>query len=576
MPTKASQIEALKREKVELEEKYKSLAEIIEHLSKKAGEKAEESIDIEPKLAELNEKIEAQISALKEEIASLKSRIGKPVRIRKEIESFLEELREKSEPRLASLEEQIKTLQEKLENLTLPGAQQQVPTSITLDIEKFSRELNEVKDVVTLLKKSIQEFKQLEEPRIVGLEERVRLIEERVSDLVSTFSEDNIRRLKEIISTTSEIYDNFIPKVVQRETEKRLETVFKDINVIRDTLRKVDERTMKLNETINHVEKRLIELDKVKNEINFLYKENDSIRQNMKEEKEKLWEDVNKIVSSLEKKMESLSKRFEKIEEIPRTYEKIIEEGVLKKFNEVANVKFSEFNELLNSTLESVRSELEVVKSTHSDIRVAIDELTLKLNALEELQENNITRDDLKDVERKIEDLNEEVSELSEWKKEVNKSVVEMKNKVDEAVLNIEEVMKVQKQMDGLLKTQHEIGQNLLEFGKKCKEIDKNVKKLEKSMIEQEKLKGELKDLKKILTSLVNWKEKTEKRIKASLVSEGEVDKLTTKLENKLKEFEKKMSVFEKNLQKLEKTVVDERNEIKERLNKLILELRSL
>lgn len=572
--------ETLKKELEREREKTKSLAKIIEKVSSVADTPKERPAekpaapDVEPKLKEIeskmNEKIEAQMKDVKDAVAAMGTKVeesaksGKSERVGTKVKDMVDKVQADTTKKITEMEETIRNMIEKIE---APEKKEDVSKGLaafggSVDLKNKILELrSSVKDV----EKGLNELRDETDTRITRIKEQVKVlekipaIEEKVEGLIERMSPANIEKLKKFIFSADEITGEIIPNEVEKKVTKDLTPVFNDMKDVRDDIEKVGENIKTLFNEINFF----------KGEIKNLYKLGDYIS-DLQAEKEKMKKKVDeketnllKMVSELEdliKKNENLM--YEKLGEFEKVFTGKVEMKVKEFFDDLTESKFLELEDRTEKNLAVSRAKVNDMVSKFVQFQNVVNPTI------------SLIKDELEKLNVKMEKLKESQADLEE---EADEHVKEMFSNVAEPRINeLKEIMaKFTETLDSRLndfESEFVQFQNVINptLNLLKNDISKVDNKVEKTKTKQDELKGDVKDLEGLRKSVDYIKEGM-----ASLGNkQSDLDKSVLIMGNKLGEIKEEFKNVVKQSLIDKKKLDEESKKEKERINILLKELK--
>ena len=568
--------ESLEKELEREREKTKSLAKIIEKVSSAADTPKEKpaSPDLEPKLKEIeskmNEKIESQMKEIKDVMAAMGTKVedaaksGKSEKVGTKVKDMVDKVQADTTKKIAEMEETIKKMIEKTE---APEKKEEVSKGLaafggSVDLKN---KILELRSSIQDLNKGLNELRDETETRITRIKEQVKVIEkiptieEKLEGLIERMSPANIEKLKKFIFSADEITGEIIPNEVEKKVTKDLTPVFNDMKDVRDDIEKVSENIKTLFNEINFF----------KSEIKNLYKLGDYIS-DLQTEKEKIEKEV-------DEKETNLLKLFSKLEGLIKKNADLFNEKLLdfeKTFTDKVDVKVKEF---FDDLTESKFLELEDRTEKNLAVsRAKVNDMVSKFVEFQNVVNPTISliKEELEKLDVKMEKLKESQADLEE---ETDEHVKEMFSKVAEPRINeLKEIMaKFTETVDSRLddfESEFVQFQNVINptLNLLKNDISKVDEKIEKMKTKHDELKGNVKDLeglrksidsiKEGMTSLGNKQNDSEKNI---LILGNKLGEIREEFKNVVKQ-----SLIDK------KKLDEESKKEKERINILLKELK--
>ena len=570
---KKEDIEVLKKELAREREKTKNLAKIIEKVSNSANAEKKE-IDIEPKLKEIegriNEQVQSQLKEVKEAIAAIGTKVeevaksGKGEKMGTKVKDMIDKVQADTSKKITELEETIKKMMEKVEE---PKKEEDVSKGLSAFGGKvdLKNEIVEIKDSLKELEKSINELRDETDTRITRIKEQIKALEklptleEKVEGLIERMSPGNIEKLKKFIFSADEITSEIIPNEVEKKVTKELTPVFNDIKDVRDDVEKFGENIKRIFDELNYF----------KGEIKTLYKFGDYISR-LQSDKEKLEEKINEkednLLRMLNKLEELIKKRTDAVHEDVRKFEKSftekVEDKVKECFDDLTESKFLELEDRTEKNLAVARAKVNdmlskfvqfqnVVNPTLSLIKEELENLNTRIEKLKDEQTETE-----KEIDERVKDMFSEVAEprLKEIKDDMNKFSEATKDRLDDFESEFVQFQNVINPTLNLLRN----------------DISKLDSKLEKLKTAQDDLKERFKEIGELRKSLDSMKEK----VKSLETGKKELEKKISLLNDGLRQINGEFKDVVKQTLAERKKLEGESKKQKERINILLKELK--
>jgi hypothetical protein len=337
-------IAILEKEKQELSEKSKGLADIIESIS---GEKDTSQLEgrIGNKLKEMAEQIDLKIRKIEDSSGS------KDVEVKKQVASLM---KEKVDPKLGEISDKLKDL-EKLKDLgdkiaqindrlSSPLYQPKQPGTVSQGLASFGEqidfesELADVKKTLDNIGQSLTTMSKRVEYRLSSAEDKLkeldklRSLEDKYREISDKLGVENIQKLKNMIFTSDELIEEVIPETVNRKMRKRVEPIINSLKANRDF-------SNELSKKISSVEDDITDLKKFKDTVIELRLEKDKLYKKFAEEESRFLEGLEILKMNIHKRMEKMAEKYEnqlaKMQDFasPKTIEKNVKDVVLTLFD---------------------------------------------------------------------------------------------------------------------------------------------------------------------------------------------------------------------------------------------------
>ena len=506
-------IEKIKKEKQALIEKNKSLADIIEEITKERDDDKEDKrgpskVDIEDEVSSAVKKgIETELSGLDDKLKDL----DKIADMAKKVQELSEQV--KNAPQAQAPQGGVPTPENQAPGATnnpnaaaassnpfggpTPGtgiAQNivaQAPVmagpvgkalaSFGEDVD-FQTELIGIKNTITDTNKTLNNLQKKMEYRVSRLEDGIKAID-RISELEQGFDEiseklspENVQKLKRLIFSTDELVDEIIPELINKRLRTRVDPILSDMGNVKNSMEVLNNRLVGIRNDIKGIQK-------FENEVN-------EIGMDLKLERERVnkkidgCEDNN--LESLENLREETRKKLERITDdiskIQTKSNQLIAEVVKEIFMDIVDPKISDIERgdiVFDERLKKLFDSIEKVKRQMQ-----------KLQAPENLKE--WIDDKGSDIEKKLQMeivsvLKDKLSVIEKIKKEVTK--------------NDEEIILIKKELmlvETLHKDSTKHGESITELKDRTRKLEIDTKDIPKQLDYHSKQINRLSDTKEI------------------------------------------------------------------------------
>jgi DNA repair exonuclease SbcCD ATPase subunit len=313
-------IEQLEKEKAELAEKSKGLADIIEQISTEKPDTEAIQAAIGNHLKDMGEKFDAKLKKLEDNVSSSTKDKEES---KKQVVALM---KEKVDPKLGEISDKLKEL-EKLkdlgdkiaqinERLSSPLYQPKQPGAVSQGLASFGEqvdfesELNEVRKAVESATNSLNIMSKKVEYRLSSAEDKLKELEKlkhledmyrEISDKLGT---ENVQRLKKLIFSSEELVEEIVPELVNRKMRKRVEPIVNSLKSNRDF-------SVELEKRLNLLDGEMRELKKFRDTIAELRMEKDKLYKRYAEEEARFMQGLEVLKMNIRKKMEKTMERYE-------------------------------------------------------------------------------------------------------------------------------------------------------------------------------------------------------------------------------------------------------------------------
>ena len=384
----------LKKDKSALIEKNRSLAEIIEEITKERDD------DKKSKSSEDEKEIS---SVVKKEIESELSGIGDKLKDIEKISELAEKVKELSDQvKSASAPAKPQTMKvqgplgetEVPVNQPPPASPFGGPTEGTQTAQNilskpatgpvgkalasfgedvdFQTEIIEIKNSITELNKNLNNLQKKTEYRVSRLEDETKALD-RISELEQGFEEiseklspENVAKLKKLIFSTDELVDEVIPDLINKRLRTRIDPILGDLGNVKNSMEVLNTRFVGLRNDIK-------QLQKFENDVNELglnlKLERERTSKKMDEYEDKALEAVENLREDIKKKIEKISEDLSKVQ---TKSTQVIGDIVKGMFLDIVDPKFSDIEKgqvVFEERLKKLFENIEKVKTQVSKLK---------------------------------------------------------------------------------------------------------------------------------------------------------------------------------------------------------------
>jgi chromosome segregation ATPase len=393
-------IESLEKEKSEMAEKSKGLADIIESLSDQKPDTGDIEAVIGTHLKDLGERFEAKIKKLEEGSAA------KDMEVKKQVASLM---KEKMDPKLGEISDKLKDL-DKIkdlgdriaqinERLSSPLYQPKQPGAVSQGLASFGEqidfesELNDVRKAIDTINMSLANMSKKVEYRLSSAEDKLKELDKlkaleiefrEINDKLGT---ENVQKLKKLVFSAEEMMDEVIPETVNRKLKKRIEPIVNSLKANRDFSNELQRKIADLDSEVR-------ELRKFKDTITELRLEKDKLYKKFAEEEARFLQGLEILKMNIRKKLEKTVEKYQdqltKMQEFasPKTIETSVKDVMM---------------ELLENRLQGMEKHLMLLDEK---ARALTEKDRDILSQVEEMEAPENLRkwiaDQTKDIERKV------------------------------------------------------------------------------------------------------------------------------------------------------------------------------
>jgi DNA repair exonuclease SbcCD ATPase subunit len=376
------EVDKLKKEKSSLIEKNRSLAEIIEEITKekdveepKSSKKdVEEEVSsavrkqVDSEFAKIDEKLKdlSKISDLADTVKKLSEQIKSEAKPRfKKVQGPLGETLVPVDDSGASLSPIFggQTMGTQVaQNIMSPamGPVGKALASFGQDVD-FQTEIIEIKNNITDLDKNLTGLQKKMEYRVSRLEEETKALD-KISELEQAYDEiseklspENVQKLKRLIFSTDELVDEVLPDLINKRIHSRIDPILSDLGTTKNAMEVLNTRVTSLRNEIRELQKFQTEV----NELGMNLKlERDRVNKKFNEQGDNALRSVEGLREETRKKLEKIA---EDLTRIQTKYTQVIGDITRDMFKDIVDPKLSDiergqiiFDERLKKLFESI------------------------------------------------------------------------------------------------------------------------------------------------------------------------------------------------------------------------------
>jgi len=509
LETQKESLRSLEREKGEAIKRSEELAGLIEEISSEAAEdaakpktrqkEAQEMPDIEPKLKEMQDRMEAQVNQLKEAIQAI---AGKDEEGKKGEQEVAETMKRMFDKRLRELTDKFDEARD-----AASAAKEAAPAAEVSGGLMAMGGGMELKNEVDKLKKSLKDlatlldaFKEEAENRFMGIDreletvEKLPDLEDKMQQFEKKLGSENVLKLRTLISSVDDIKQEVIPLAVKRQVEQQLDPFVKRLKASDDFAEKLAAKLAAVIGDMEDARKDAKTLSRHEDRISGI---DDSLA-----EFRKLMAEVKASMKETEK---AQARALE--DRIKETFPKLAEPELIAIRKEFAG-KFAFMDSRLHSA-DALLSELRKEIAEACAIKGEIGGLEDGIKRLDDEREKIMSR--IESLKREDAELEDKIEEL-ETPKEV---ITELDNKTKD-VLDIREFFV--RRADGLEERINELDKRAVPvktLADRCDTLARGVKELSESLARLEaKSESEKKELHDIIKQHAEEKRQLEEKLK--------------------------------------------------------------
>lgn len=592
-------IKKLENEKSALLEKTKNLAGIIEDISSKYQEAPPVEKVIEPRIKEINDKLESKLKEFGDSLDSIKKGIEKPEKS-KELSGALKEIKEKIDAKISSIEGQMKNfdkvsaLEENIKSISERLDSRPEMKELTMFGENVESQtkIGEVKKSIENLSESLNELKGEIEPRIQNLEnqikdvEKLSVLEENIKFLNEKLGTEAVKKLKELIFSSDEIYNQIIPQEIRRHVSDRLIPILSDIKELKESLEEHDARASKILSSISDIKNNVKLLDKLEENIDDLHSENEGLNKKLKEQESEFFDRFADLKSDIKKNLDDFYDEIQELKKTQKEISKTIGDRVKENISEFSKSKVSEIEKSVDSKLVNIKTYLsnkqldlenriKQFNNIEKNLNQTIDNIQSKDKILADfvkkakeiegiLKRTSVLEENIKLLNEKFGAENvKKIKELTYSADEICNQVIprEVKRNISDRIMPVlSEFKSMKEDMIEFDKKVSKFSTTINEAKMKIKSLEDTEEEMKEFITEKDKIHQKIKDQKsEVFEKLIESKsdlrelaERVSKKMEELKKTQKEIEaKITDKVVEKVSEFSKsKTSEIEKSVDK--------------------------
>jgi len=420
----------------ELKQKCKDLASIIEEMSTATEEIPVTKVEdiLQPKLKEVAQVFDEQLKGLKETLETLEKKMEKPTKLKGQVSGAASRIEEKIEPRIASIEEQMKALdkiaeiEKKFNELTGETKDgKRVPKLSILEnrvIKAMQEDLLEVKEAVQNLYHSFNMMRDKTQKKIQKIQE--------------TLTPETLQKLHELIA----FLDKAVPSKVKEEVGDKFNTVFDRLRELDKNVSGLEKRMNKILKEVSENEQKFKVIKDIKASLAELYVEKDNlykIAENIRAESARSDDGVELKFQS---NIDQVIKRFDEFDVVISNYLKDVQKKLNKTISEFSKTQLLALEKRYLKKLSPIKEDIKdlqidlskfqnLVNSTFESVRDSLDKLNLQLQRMKETDKE----EHLKLKTKLMEQLEKFVSEPKHYSGAVEGAVEKFFSEIAESKL---------------------------------------------------------------------------------------------------------------------------------------------
>lgn len=386
-------------------EKIKSMAQIIEKLSKKQREAEKLKPEFEEKIREIDKKIEFKTQEIKNILTSLEERLKRTGKV----ESTLKVIDEKLDERIKPIEEALKNLEkiseieERINKLASRDDEEEIKkTAKALEIEDMKRDIEvlgvRIKKIEDILKpQTIRRFYDIAERFENIVEDKVRNESDRTFDRIVDLLTDINARLMDVLKANNRNFEEI----------GEIKSEIRNLKMIREELIQFKHEKNRIYE---HVDYRISEIMNIINNLkNSIEASFSNLNQNvdfLNSKTEKFREDVRIAINNIremQKKLEKKAEDYVRFEHVVKGFERDMKKGKFeKRVISIVSPKLKEIEKNINKLEKKLDMELTKISNFSNNIVSEIGKI------------NNVIKNISKKIESSRKNVNMIIKELGE------------------------------------------------------------------------------------------------------------------------------------------------------------------
>lgn len=372
-------IKKLESEKLDLLEKNRNLAGIIEEVTKGVRESTEKRENDSGGLSNLGKAAQNLEQGLKSSQAATQqtpqqtstnpqpaqataqsSSSGSESGMKKELSEMI---KKKVDSKLSAMSEELGKLgklsdmEAKLTELTERLNQQAMQPQVAApggggatgrQLASFGEEVDfqsqmfDLKKAISEIARNIDSTSKKLDYRVSNLEDKSKILErfpdleERYEQLNQKLGPDNVQKLRKLIFSSDEIIEQVIPDLVGKKLKTKLDPAVNDVRDMRDLVNDFNVR-------LNHLKEEVLNLQKLREDIAELRSDKDQLSKDMDEQEDRLSDGVSGLRDDIKKKIESVTEKvYQDLREIQKKDMDKIDKDIHKTFLSLIQPRFAE------------------------------------------------------------------------------------------------------------------------------------------------------------------------------------------------------------------------------------------
>ncbi len=206
----------------------------------------------------------------------------------------------------------------------------------------FQSQIFDLKKAISEIARNIDNTSKKLDYRVSNLEDKSKTLErfpdleERYEQLNQKLGPDNVQKLRKLIFSSDEIMEQVIPELVNKKLKTKLDPAVNEVRDMRDLV-------SDFNVRLNHLKEEVINLQKLREDIAELRSDKDQLSKDMDEQEDRLSDGVKGLRDDIKKKIESVTdKIYQDLKEIQKKDMDKIDKDIHKTFLSLIQPRFAE------------------------------------------------------------------------------------------------------------------------------------------------------------------------------------------------------------------------------------------
>jgi chromosome segregation ATPase len=206
----------------------------------------------------------------------------------------------------------------------------------------FQSQIFDLKKAISEIARNVDTTSKKLDYRVSNLEDKSKTLErfpdleERYEQLNQKLGPDNVQKLRKLIFSSDEIMEQVIPDLVNKKLKTKLDPAVNEVRDMRDLVNDFNVR-------LNHLKEEVINLQKLREDIAELRSDKDQLSKEMDEQEDRLSDGVKGLRDDIKKKIESVTEKiYQDLKEIQKKDMDKIDKDIHKTFLSLIQPRFAE------------------------------------------------------------------------------------------------------------------------------------------------------------------------------------------------------------------------------------------